>query len=122
MPPTFAQLVDQARCFRDQREWRPFHTPRQLGAALAIEAAELQQELLWKTDREVTQALDAGPLRQRLGDELADVLLYAIYLADAAGVDLLQATSHKLARNEQRYPRELCRGSAGKPAAYSTDE
>lgn len=61
---TFDDLKQELLAFRDARDWKQFHTPRQLAAALAIEASELQQAMLWKTDAEVTEALADGTLTE----------------------------------------------------------
>jgi NTP pyrophosphatase (non-canonical NTP hydrolase) len=102
--------------FRDTREWRQFHTPRQLAAALAIEAGELQQAMLWKTDAEVEVALDGQKLRSEIGDEIADVLSFALLLAHDLGLDPAELVRSKLKKNEERYPLEKSRGRSTKYA------
>jgi len=111
---TLADLQRRLLAFRDARDWQQFHTPRQLATALAIEAGELQQAMLWKTDAEVQEGLAAGPLREQLGDEIADVLSFALLLAHDLGMDPAELIDSKLAKNEQRYPVEKSRGRATK--------
>jgi NTP pyrophosphatase (non-canonical NTP hydrolase) len=98
--------------FRDARDWKQFHTPRQLAAALAIEAGELQQAMLWKTDAEIDAGLADGTLKGELGDEIADVLSFALLLAHDLGLDPVKVIAAKLKKNEQRYPVEKSRGKA----------
>jgi len=112
--PTLTDLQRRLLAFRDARDWQQFHSPRQLAAALAIEAGELQQAMLWKTDAEVQEGLTAGPLREQLADEIADVLSFALLLAHDLGLDPADLIDSKLAKNEQRYPVEKSRGRATK--------
>ena len=108
---TLADLVAAVCRFRDERDWSQFHTPKNLAAATAIEAAELQERFLWKTDAEVDQNLADAAKR---ADEIADVVMFAMLLADRLGIDLAEAITAKLAANEQKYPVNLARGNARK--------
>jgi NTP pyrophosphatase (non-canonical NTP hydrolase) len=108
------EILDALLAFRDNRDWKQFHTPRQLAAALAIEASELQQAMLWKTDAEVEAGLADGTLRPALADEIADVLSFALLLAHDLGLDPVEVIASKLKKNEQRYPVEKSRGKATK--------
>ena len=112
--PPFAELMAAVRRFRDDRDWAQFHTPKNLAAATAIEAAELQERFLWKTDTEVDHYLAYAAKRAGVGDEIADVVMFAMLLADRLGIDLAEAITAKLAANERKYPVELARGNARK--------
>lgn len=107
-------LTAAVLAFRDERDWRQFHSPRNLAAAIAIEAAELQETLLWKSDEQVASALKNEDHRQKVSDEIADVLIFALLFADAAGVDAASSIRKKLLKNEIKYPVERARGSAQK--------
>lgn len=108
------QLTREILAFRDERDWAQFHTLRKLIGSLNLEAAELLEHTQWLDDAEI-DALPADPeARQALGDECADVLMYLLLIADRAGIDLAQAMRAKLARNAQRYPVDLARGSREK--------
>ena len=111
---TWQALLDAARRFRDARDWSQFHTPKNLAAAIAIEAAELQERFLWKTDEEIAFDLKVGPKRDAVVEEVADVFLFALLLADRLEIDVGQAIADKLAANEQKYPVALARGNARK--------
>jgi len=111
---TLADLVAAVCRFRDERDWAEFHTPKNLAAATAIEAAELQERFLWKTDAEVDQDLADAAKRAGVADEIADVVMFAMLLADRLGIDLAEAITAKLAANEQKYPVNLARGNARK--------
>jgi NTP pyrophosphatase (non-canonical NTP hydrolase) len=111
---TFEAAKAEVRRFRDARDWAQFHTPKNLAAALAIEAAELQEVFLWKTDKEIQQAMKAGPKRDAVVEELADVMLFALLLADRLDIDVGKAIADKLAANDRKYPVALARGNARK--------
>jgi NTP pyrophosphatase (non-canonical NTP hydrolase) len=88
--------------FRDRRDWKRFHTPRQLCASVAIEAAELLELTQWKTDDEF--AAWAAANRALVAAECADVLSYLILLASTLEIDLGEAIRAKMAVNETRFP------------------
>jgi len=111
---TLADLVAAVRRFRDDRDWAQFHTPKNLAAATAIEAAELQERFLWKTDAEVDQDLADAAKKAGVAEEIADVVMFAMLLSDRLGIDLADAIAAKLAANEQKYPVKLARGNARK--------
>ncbi|SNX97695.1 NTP pyrophosphatase, house-cleaning of non-canonical NTPs [Geodermatophilus sabuli] len=100
----------QMRAFSDARDWGRFHDLKSLTLALAGEVGEVAELVQWLP---AERAMTADPpLRERLGDELADVLLYLLRLADVAGVDLSDAVLGKLARNGERFPVASFRGVA----------
>ncbi len=100
--------------FRDEREWRQFHTLRSLIVSLNLEAAELLEFTQWKGDSEV-EALAVDPVgAEALRDECADILLYLLLIADTAGIDLLEAARQKLIKNAKKYPVEKSRGRSTK--------
>ena len=114
--PTDSTLIDdlqrRLRDFAAERDWEQFHTPRNLAAALSVEAAELLEHLQWLTD-EQSRTLDDAK-RTAVGEELADVLLYLLQLADKLDIDPLQAAERKLRLNAEKYPAERARGRSDK--------
>ena len=95
--------------FRDDREWRQFHTPKDLAISLSLEAAELLEVFQWSgTDLECRDKLD------RIREELADVLSYCVLMADVCGLDLDEILNAKVDQNAAKYPVEKARGSAAK--------
>jgi NTP pyrophosphatase (non-canonical NTP hydrolase) len=102
-------LRDALRAFAAERDWDQFHSPRNLAAALAVEAAELLEPFQWLTD-EQSRELSPGS-RAAVEQEMADVLLYLVRLADKLEVDLEQAARAKIALNAQKYPVEKACGS-----------
>jgi NTP pyrophosphatase (non-canonical NTP hydrolase) len=100
--------------FRDARDWRQFHSLRNLITSLNLEAAELLELTQWKSDAEV-EAMPADPaIHEALRDECADVLLYLLLIANAAGIDLAAAAQAKLEKNARKYPVEKAYGSRAK--------
>jgi len=107
-------LTAELLAFRDARDWRQFHTLRQLIVSLNLEAGELLELTQWKSDAEI-DALPTDPvLAEALRDEVADVLLYLLLIADRAGVDVLAAAHEKLRKNGEKYPVDKARGSRAK--------
>ncbi len=99
--------------FMDDRDWGRYHSPRQVAAALAVEAAELQQLYLWRED--------GDPMEDRadaIADEAADVAICLLNFCNRAGVDLGAAVVKKLAAAEHKYPRERVRGRNEKYDEY----
>jgi NTP pyrophosphatase (non-canonical NTP hydrolase) len=103
--------------FADERDWAPFHTPRNLVMALTGEVGELNEIFQWMTEAEAAQAAVHPDTARPVRDELADVLLYLVRLASVLGVDLDEAVRHKLVTNARKYPVESSRGSSRKSGA-----
>jgi NTP pyrophosphatase (non-canonical NTP hydrolase) len=100
------------RDFAAARDWDQFHSPKNLAMALSGEAGELLEIFQWLTDEQSRRLDDKA--RSAAADEIADVLLYLVRLADKLGLDPLAEAHRKLADNERRYPVEKARGSAKK--------
>ena len=99
-----ANLQATLRHFAAERDWQPFHTPKNLATALMVEAAELAEVFQWMTPEESREAHLDAVSKQRIGEEIADVLLYLLQVADHTEVDVEQAVKDKLVRNAQKYP------------------
>ena len=95
--------------FRDERNWRQFHTPKDLALSLSLEAAELLEVFQWSGADLTCQ--DKLP---RIREELADVLSYCILMADVCGLDLDEIMNEKVSRNEEKYPVDKAWGNAAK--------
>ena len=100
--------------FRDEREWAQFHTLRNLITALSIEAGELLELTLWKTDDALEKIVTSAGTADALKNECADVLAYLILIADRAGFDLVDATRHKIELNALKYPVDKAKSTARK--------
>ena len=112
--PSLAELQRALLAFRDARDWKQFHSLRNLIVSLNLEAAELLELTQWQRDHEVAEIPSDPERRQALMDECGDVLLYLMLIADAAGFDLVAAASDKLRCNGEKYPVEKARGSRKK--------
>ena len=100
--------------FADARDWEQFHAPKNLAAALAVEAAELLEIFQWLDEAQSRAIRPGHPRHERVAEEIADVQIYLLRLADKVGVDLDAAVRRKIARNEEKYPPEKARGNARK--------
>lgn len=107
-PTDLAGLRDALRAFTAERDWAQFHAPKNLAAALAVEAAELLEPFQWMKEED-SRALDAETLAA-VREEMADVLLYLVRLADVLDVELISAAVDKMAKNAVKYPVETSRG------------
>ena len=107
-------LAEKLRQFAEARDWDQFHTPKNLAIALATETAELLELFQWTRGTRDWGDLDEPGIRQRVEEELADVLLYLIRFADKAGIDLQAAAIRKLDVNATKYPVEKSKGSDSK--------
>ncbi len=108
-------LRDQLRIFAAERDWNQFHSPKNLAAALAVEASELLEHFQWLTEAQ-SQQLPLETLDE-VRAEVADVLLYLIRISDKLGIDLIEAANAKIALNAEKYPVEKARGSSKKYTA-----
>lgn len=110
--PDLLALRDAMRAFVADRDWAQFHSPKNLAMALSVEAAELVEHFQWLTEDQ-SRTLEPAA-REPVADELADVLLYLVRIADELGIDLRAAATAKMAKNAAKYPVEKSRGSARK--------
>ena len=113
MHASLDDLTIRLRRFAEEREWAPFHAPKNLACALSVEAAELLEHFQWMTEEQSrTLAPDQlGAVRH----EAADVLLYLLQFADKLGIDLIAAAHEKIDLNAIKYPPETARGNSRRP-------
>ena len=104
------------RKFAEERDWDQFHSPKNLSMALSVEVSELVECFQWLTEKE-SAALSDEKLRA-VSDEIADIQVYLVCLADKVGVDIGDAVEQKMSKNEKKYPAELVKGSAKKYSEY----
>ena len=109
-------LRDALRQFAAERDWDQFHSPKNLAIALSVEAAELLEHFQWLTEAQAG-ALPPAKLDE-VRDEMADVLVYLVRLADKLDVDLLAAAAQKIEKNALKYPADRVRGSMKKYSDY----
>lgn len=105
---TVEALKDLVRGFISEREWAPYHTPKNVAASVAIEAAELLEHFQWEHP---TPAQLSRAKRGEVADEMADVLAYLLSLANVLQIDLAEALHRKMAKNREKYPADRFRGT-----------
>jgi len=111
---TVAELRERVMAFARERDWEQFHTPKNLSMALAAEAGELMEHFLWTESKDSAAALADAHKREKIEEEIADVVIYALEFANIGGIDLAKAIEVKLAKNAAKYPVEKARGNARK--------
>jgi len=110
------ELRDRLRRFAAERDWQQFHAPKNLAMALSVEAGELLEHFQWLSE-DASRRLPAGDLA-KVREELADVLLYLVRLADELGVDLAVAARDKIELNARKYPVDRARGTSRKSTDF----
>ena len=99
------ETLNRIRKFRRDRDWDQFHSPSNLAKAISIEAAELLENFLWDND---------NYNREQVLEELADVMVYCVHMADALGADIEDTINKKMDKNEKKYPVEKAKGNSKK--------
>ncbi|MDX2647635.1 nucleotide pyrophosphohydrolase [Streptomyces sp. NPDC001902] len=97
-------LQRRLAAFAAARRWEPYHTPKNLAVALSVEASELLEIFQWLTPEQAARVMEDPDSAHRVRDEVADVLAYLLQFCEVLGVDVLQALSAKIDRNELRFP------------------
>jgi NTP pyrophosphatase (non-canonical NTP hydrolase) len=118
---TVGRLRQAVADFTDAREWRPFHSPKNLSMSIAIEAAELMERFQWLSLSEAEEAVTDSVEKAAVAEELADVLVYCLSLCNVLEVDLSTAVLGKLQTNEARYPAAEFRGRYRRPNRQKRD-
>ncbi len=112
---TIESMLPRLLEFRHEREWEQFHLPKDLAMALSIEAGELLELFLWR-EHESHKEVKTDKVRiERIREEVADVLIYLMFLSHDLGIDLPTAIASKLAKNEKKYPSSEYRGRFSLP-------
>ncbi|GAB3542013.1 nucleotide pyrophosphohydrolase [Noviherbaspirillum agri] len=112
----FGHLKKQLLQFRDERNWKQFHSLKNLIISVNLESAELLELTQWKTDDELAVLKSDGTFQESLRDECADVLMYLMLVAEEGGFDLVTAAEEKMKKNALRYPVSQAYGTATKYA------
>jgi NTP pyrophosphatase (non-canonical NTP hydrolase) len=109
MNDRLTKISQKAIQFRDERDWKQFHNPKNLAEAISIESGELLEKFLWMTTNE-----SVSPEVHKVGEikeEIADILIFLIYLCNSLNIDLSEAVEEKIEINRKKYPIEKARGS-----------
>ena len=110
MPIIEKEIFDQLLAFRKERDWEQFHTPKNLSAALSVEAAELLECFQWAKDSDLSELV----VRERtaIEDEIADITILLCYLCHDLNIELGATVQSKIEKNRKKYPIALARGTA----------
>lgn len=111
---TVAEIKARVLAFAQERDWEQFHAPKNLSMALAAEAGELMEHFLWATSEDSRVAMDDPKKREKIEEELSDVIIYALEFANMTGVDVAAAIERKMAANAVKYPVEKAKGRSVK--------
>jgi NTP pyrophosphatase (non-canonical NTP hydrolase) len=106
----YAKVREAMLAFRDARDWKTFHDPKNLAEGLSIEAGELLEVFLWKTTEECRRVHDDPAAIAKIREELADCFLFCVLMADACNIDLMDAAHDKIETNARKYPVERAKG------------
>jgi dCTP diphosphatase len=107
---TLAELRAAIERFVDERDWRQFHTPKNLSMAIAIESAELMEHFQWLGSEESRSVRESPENLAEVREELADIMCYALSFANALDIDIAAAVTDKLVKNARKYPADRFRG------------
>lgn len=111
---TVAELRERVMQFARERDWEQFHSPKNLSMALAAEAGELMEHFLWTESKDSPATVADPKRREKIEEELADVVIYALEFANIGRIDLAKAIESKLAKNAAKYPVEKAKGRSVK--------
>jgi dCTP diphosphatase len=106
---TIEEITARIRNFRDERDWKQFHNPKEMAVAIAVEAGELLEHFAWKTAEQSEEC--ALTKREEISEEMADIAILLFEMADNIGVNLAESIEAKLAKNALKYPVSKARGS-----------
>jgi len=101
-------LVQKIVAFRDERDWRQFHNPKDMALSLMLEASEVAEHFQWKGKEEMDSYVQNH--KEEVGEELADVLYWVLLMSHDCGIDILAVSEKKLAQNAAKYPIEKAKG------------
>lgn len=119
MTDEMEQLKQRLRDFAAERDWEQFHSPKNLSMALIAEAAELVEHFQWLTEKQSSEL--TGEKLLEVEQEVADIQIYLVRIADKLNIDVLDAVQKKIALNEAKYPADKVRGSSRKYTEYRDD-
>lgn len=108
------ELIGKIKKFNEERDWEQFHNHKDLAISLCLEAAEVLEHFQWKSEAEIKEYVKNN--RQEIAEEVADVFIYLLQLAEGLGIDIIKASHKKIAKNGKKYP---VAKSVGKATKYN---
>lgn len=112
---TILQLRARVQKFVDDRDWQKYHKPKNLAMSIAIEASELMELFQWVEENETDTITGKREKLSRMEEELADIMVYCLSLANVVNIDISRAIMNKIDKNERKYPPEQFKGTYEKP-------
>ncbi len=112
MKPGLKEVIERIKAFRDERDWMQFHNHKDMAISVVIEVAELLEHFQWQTEEEIDQHVKEN--KEIISEEIADIGIYLIELADNLGINLVDAMHKKLDKNALKYPVEKAKGHHNK--------
>lgn len=106
------QLTEKIIAFRDDRDWKQFHNPKDMALSMVLEAGEVMEHFQWKNQEEIEKYIKTH--KNEIGEELADVLYWVLLMSRDLDIDILDALSKKMVKNEKKYPINKAKGRADK--------
>ena len=108
----FEELIAKALKFREERDWEQYHSAKNIALSIVLEAAELLEIFQWKTDEQAKELTQVPEQRENIADELSDILLYSLLMANDLGIDIIKAANRKIDKNAKKYPADKVKGKA----------
>jgi len=102
------ELIEKIKKFRDERDWKQFHKPKDLAISLSLEAAEVLEHFQWKSEEEIKEYVQTH--KEHIGEEIADVLYWVLLMSHDLEIDIVNALHRKMEKNEKKYPIEKAKG------------
>lgn len=119
MSSNFDDLDGLIKQFSIDRDWDQFHTPKNLLIALVAEMGELSEVVLWKSDKDLENYLASSEGKEKISEEIADVAIYLIRMAQKLNIDLLEVIKDKMVSNKEKYPIEKSKGNSKKYTEFN---
>jgi len=105
-------LIERIKKFRDERNWKQFHNPKDVAISLSLEASEVLEHFQWKNQEEIKKYIETN--KKEIGEELADVLYWVLLMSNDLKIDIKDALEKKLRKNEEKYPKDKSKGKHSK--------
>jgi len=105
-------LIAKALKFREERDWKQYHSAKNIALSISLEASELLEIFQWKTDKQAKELLTDPVQHENIADELSDILLYSILMANDLNIDIIKAADRKIDKNAKKYPVDKVKGKA----------
>ena len=115
-------ILDKWKTFVEERDWKKFHSPKNIAMGISIEASELLEVFQWLSTEESLEVMQSKAKAAQIKEEMADVFLNLLYLADILDVDILEEAGKKMELNHKKYPADACKGKAIKHTEIAKDE